>query len=714
MNLVKPRLPTILFFAVLLTPLLVLLPGITGFAYPPGGEYSDITVSHYPNAIYLRSAIQDFHSIPLWSSTILSGYPFAANPLSGLWYPPGWLALFLPLPFGFNLVILLHLLWGGSGMYLLLRQEGLSGRTAILGAVAFEAMPKLFAHYGAGHISLIYAVCWTPWLLYTHRVRAIDSIPVRSKWMVWLIQPGLILALIFLADVRWGLYAGVLWWGYGFAHSYQKLPGFHLWDKLKELLSQSLIGLLLAAPLLIPFIEYTKLSTRMGLTSGNQFIYSFPPGRLPGLFFPDFGGFHEWMIYPGGVVIVLALLGWTWRRDKTEILFWQGTVLISLLLSFGIILPGMDSVAALPGINLLRVPSRWLFITDIGFAALAAHCFQRIWDGLETNTKKRFNLGLVAISMLVILWFMGVWMLTRNIASAYVWGVLVIISTVVVIFLLINGRLSINTGIILLILFGIVDLAITDLTLFESRAAVDVMAEAKAEASSISKSSGMFRIYSPSYSMPQHVAVLNEFQLANGVDPLQLSSYVDYMEKASGVPINGYSVVLPPISNGDPKTANTTYQPNPLLLGMLNVKYVLSAFPIQVEGLIEDQVFDGSILYENQEMRPRAWVQPSNDFVGQKISPAQIILYQPNRIELEASGPGELVLSEIQYPGWRAWVDDKTVEIKSYLGILRSIQLDQGAHQIRFSFFSTSLFIGLILWVLGAAMLVLIVRRTGR
>ena len=219
----KSSLSLILFFAVLLVPLLVLIPGQTGFPYPPGGEYSDMTVSHYPNAIYLRSVIQDFRTIPLWSETILGGYPFAANPLSGLWYPPGWIALFLPLPFGFNLLILLHLLWGGIGMYLLLRQEGLARNTAILGAIAFEALPKLVAHYGAGHISLIYSVCWTPWLLYTYRIRYIDHVSVLRRWMVWLCQPGLILALILVADVRWGYYAGILWWGYAFAHSHQRL-----------------------------------------------------------------------------------------------------------------------------------------------------------------------------------------------------------------------------------------------------------------------------------------------------------------------------------------------------------------------------------------------------------------------------------------------------------------------------------------------------------
>ena len=75
----------------------------------------------------------------------------------------------LPLPLAFNLGIFIHLLWAGIGMYLLLSAEDLSKFPALFGAVAFIALPKLFAHYGAGHLSLLYAIAWTPWLLYTSR-----------------------------------------------------------------------------------------------------------------------------------------------------------------------------------------------------------------------------------------------------------------------------------------------------------------------------------------------------------------------------------------------------------------------------------------------------------------------------------------------------------------------------------------------------------------
>ena len=67
---------------------------------------------------------------------------------------------------------------------------------------------------------------------------------------------------------------------------------------------------------------------------------------------------------------------------------------------------------------------------------------------------------------------------------------------------------------------------------------------------SFSEETVPFRIYSPSYSIPQQAAALNELELADGIDPLQLMSYVGFMEETTGIPVNSYSVTMPPFSSG--------------------------------------------------------------------------------------------------------------------------------------------------------------------
>ena len=150
---------------IFILPVVLLLPSIRSFPYPSAeAEFSDILVSHYPYALELEKSLMEGR-FPFWNPLILSGHPFAANPLAGVWYPFGWLALLFPQPLGFNLLVLVHLVWGGVGLYKLLQREGLLTEAALFGGLALSLLPKLYAHYGAGHLTLLYAVPWTPWLL---------------------------------------------------------------------------------------------------------------------------------------------------------------------------------------------------------------------------------------------------------------------------------------------------------------------------------------------------------------------------------------------------------------------------------------------------------------------------------------------------------------------------------------------------------------------
>ena len=83
-------------------------------------QYSDLTITHWPAFAYTRDQLQATGQIPLWRSSILSGTPFAADPLSGLFYPPHWIAFVpsVPLSLAFNLLMVFHLaLAAGSDVF---------------------------------------------------------------------------------------------------------------------------------------------------------------------------------------------------------------------------------------------------------------------------------------------------------------------------------------------------------------------------------------------------------------------------------------------------------------------------------------------------------------------------------------------------------------------------------------------------------------------
>ena len=667
-----------------------------------------MALAHYPYAVYLRQAVLVEHRLPLWSPLILSGAPFAANPLSGLWYPPGWLALLFPLPLGFNLLVLLHLLWGGLGMFLFLRSEGLSYPPALLGALGFEALPKLFAHYGAGHLTLLYAVAWTPWLLWSCRRRI--RWQAGSGWNTLLSWEAPLLALIILADVRWSAYAALLWWGFALFGPQMDLiqkgwAGF--WRRIPPLLTHTILAAMLAAPLALPLLEFTRLSTRSQMRPADILTFSLPFPRLLGLAFPDFNGFHEYMLYAGQAVLLLALLVVLWRPRQASVRFWLVAFLLSLGFALGANLPLLQALATLPLFKLLRVPSRMLFISGISLLVLAAYSVQAIIEGLSAAQQRRAALVLTAYVAFQLALCAGVWALGGKLPPNFAWGAGFALLSAIWIGFYLSGRLPVAVWLVGLFAICLLDWGGMDHTLFWPRPAEIVLAENRPLAQYLAAQGRDFRIYSPSYSLPQQTAATNSLQLADGVDPLQLQPYVFFMEQASGVPSAGYSVTLPPFATGEPATDNAPFRPDPRKLGLLNVRYVAAEFDLPVKGLELEQQFGSTRLYRNLEALPRAWIQPVNSIIGESVQPVELLGWNPDRISLRAAGPGFLVLSEVVYPGWRAWIDGKPAPIGVMAGLLRSLQLGPGEHEVEFGFYPSSLYLGLGLSLTATLMLVL-------
>lgn len=155
------------------------------------------------------------------------------------------------------------------------------------------------------------------------------------------------------------------------------------------------------------------------------------------------------------------------------------------------------------------------------------------------------------------------------------------------------------------VLLVAIDLLVVDATLVEARSPEEVFADGRAAAEWLAAQPGRFRVYSPSYSIPQHVAELYGLELADGVDPLQLASYADYLTRAAGLEPQGYGVTLPPFPEGaDVRTALKDTVPDTEMLGLLGVRYVAAAFPVADNELQLVGRFDGVYLYRNEEAQP--------------------------------------------------------------------------------------------------------------
>ncbi|HHS96391.1 MAG TPA: hypothetical protein ENK08_00595 [Chloroflexi bacterium] len=68
--------------------------------------------------------------------------------------------------------------------------------------------------------------------------------------------------------------------------------------------------------------------------------------------------------------------------------------------------------------------------------------------------------------------------------------------------------------------------------------------------------------------------------------------------------------------------------------------------------------------------------------------PAQVVAYAPERVEVEVdlATPGYLVLTDANYPGWRAWVDGEPAEVMTADLLFRAVYLEPGRHRVLFAF----------------------------
>ena len=120
---------------------------------------------------------------------------------------------------------------------------------------------------------------------------------------------------------------------------------------------------------------------------------------------------------------------------------------------------------------------------------------------------------------------------------------------------------------------------------------------------------------------------------------------------------------------------------------------VVADFPVTADGLSLINNYEDVYIYKNSRVMERARVELNN----QSLKPAKILARTANQVTIEAEGPGQLVISEIDYPGWEVWVDGNRGVIETEAGLLRSVELEDGTHLVKFLYRPGSLFLGVML-----------------
>ncbi len=705
-----------------------------------------------PWRTYAFDVIQRGH-LPLWDPLLGMGAPLFANYQIALLYPPNILLYLVGPIWGQGLLVALHLIWAGLGMYFLARRLGLGVLSRAIAGMGFSLSGYLVAR--SGFLSINAAAAWLPWavLAVDRLVHLNQSAADRNE----IIKSGCMLSIVLSfqwlaghAQTAWYtaimLAAWVLW---------RLIGGADLKQALKIVAYVALAGLFafaLCAVQLIPTLEYTLHSYRADTLDAEFALnYSFWPWRLlclvlPGLFgspalgdYWGYGNYWEDAVYFGVLPFLLSVYavisGW---RNKSEhrgtIRFLTVSGLGALVLALGRNTPVFPFLFQhVPTFNMFQAPARWNIVFVFSFALLAAFGIDRLkkptgralyWIRLGTagagiigvaaaaSTKL---LGGIEASFVRAFIIAGIWFFAS--------GILVLLKPDTP-----SLRWDLLAGCIVLL-----DLLVASHGLIPS-----VSPSLFEDPSGTMKSLGSdHRVYMDAvvedelkfewthrfdtylnrddwhlvreYGLP-NTTLLDDIPSANNFDPLLPQRYVLWMnalEDTSSVhqtellalmDVRWQAAVDP---SGD---MSLIYREIPAAQRVRWIsRAVIAPSYEHAFEMVMDETFDA------QETVVLEWAFNTEEADRNEWGKASIVeTDDPNMVLIKSIAPvdGWVVLSDTWFPGWKASVDDDPTQIYRADFLFRAVRIPAGEHQIRFEYRPSSVRIGFYLSLMAVCLLI--------
>jgi hypothetical protein len=301
-----------------------------------------------------------------------------------------------------NLTALLSCMLCGIGGYFLARRLHVSTGGAIVCGVIFAFAPPRFVRMGQLHMT---AVQWIPFALgflhsYFEQGRRRDLLCAIGFFSLQTLASGHGAAYLLLSTLA------LLAWQFGFGTPLafrQRLRDF------------GAAGAYLLAPAVWIIMPYRIAQVEAGLRGG------YLSGAQPGIesFLASPARFHQFLqqrlwgpwerepdafLFPGILVMALAAIGiasWPARRRLREnyVAFYVLIALIATLMFVPWPIELWRYVHWLPGLNFIRMPSRFIILTLLALSVLAGFGVDRIAAGLS---KKSVRLATIAIAALLL------------------------------------------------------------------------------------------------------------------------------------------------------------------------------------------------------------------------------------------------------------------------------------------------------------------------
>ncbi len=351
-------------------------------------SYKDLSRYFYPLRFFTVDTLKN-GIIPLWNPYIYCGFPHLASMQSVVFYPLSIVYYLLPFDVAFNYFLVLHILLAGLFTYLLAKDWGYPLSASLVAAIVF-----MFSGYLIGAMSYattLSSVIWFPLILLyfgkaLDRRRPFIFLSIVTLWIMFLGgEPGIfyctIWVLFFYALFRRGLRGNLL-----------------------IFISIVISAVMLSSFQLLPFLELLgKADRTQFLSFSSVTTWSFPTKDIFNFFIPfmsgrDFTieGFsreQNWLpvIYIGTLPFLLCIIAGFSRKDRRTKAMIFGTI-ASLVLAFGRFTPIYQLLyKTIPGLGLIRYPTRFLFISTFFISMLSGAGYNSCLRGFGKEDVKLFR-----------------------------------------------------------------------------------------------------------------------------------------------------------------------------------------------------------------------------------------------------------------------------------------------------------------------------------
>ena len=346
--------------------------------------------------ISIKNSIKYFYntnnSFPLWFPWILGGIPTVHSFLyiSDYYFPHQFMVFLNNLGVPWVWYFIFHLIFGGLGIYYLLRFLNQNYYSSFFGSILFVLMPYMVTMTAYGHGSQMMSCCYIPWII-LFLFKIYDNYDLFNL--------GVFSLLIGLQLQRGHIQVSY--------HTWMMIGLFILISVIKKIFKEKnnilnhikielllllslIIGLMLSFSLYNPILNYSSYSIRGSYGGGAGLEYatqwSMSIKEFITLLFPyslGFGGplyfgdlpFTDFPNYISILIIVLSVIGLYKSKLRTRYkVFFSLSIIFSLLISLGENFIQFYKIFYnyFPHFNKFRVPAYILIITNFSFLVLAS------------------------------------------------------------------------------------------------------------------------------------------------------------------------------------------------------------------------------------------------------------------------------------------------------------------------------------------------------